>query len=937
MVTTLRSFFLSLFAVMNFYHRLLGVKQATKGFLLFWVLNVFWVGVQAQGFCNQFIKKEYLTITEYVPAAGTRLLTTIVPVATAVSGKVHWYVGYGNGSGGSGDGWVVRTNDTGKVLSAVRFGVLSNKEVVTNIRTTPTGGAVVVGSTYVSGITSDLGFASYFGNNGKLKWTARTASVGRVSNSDVLNNVYIADANRFLVVGSGLQLTGKRNVIATMLDSSGNTVWNHNIDLGNTEQHGVDASKVGNEWVVTGWARSTQTYPFAIFIKSSGGVRKIWKGNTVGTNTFGSVVVGSNGTIYTAGTAGGAFGSNVLVSAFRADGYRKWTRSIGGVAASEVGHHIELDGANLWISAAVQGAPSREMLAQIDTASGATVISKIMSNGNTSYVAPNYANSFDNISAGGTTSIGLDAQAGAHFNIILSNPCENLCGISSYNITNNSLIWGWDTTTYTVNLPGDFPGITFDTVSFATNRTINCQSACPLPVKTLKPDYLLCTGSPSVTINATQPLGVSYQWSDGSTAASKVFTTAQTVYVNTTNPCGTIKDTVNIVAASAPSKPNLKDTLFCSTPISHTIDVAQNYCTYVWDNGSTLSSRTFTKMGTYWLETKNSCGFRVDTLKLKLILKPVSLKLKDTVVCSGKSVVVDFVKLSPNLYTWNDGDTMVPKTFSSKQQVILDISNQCGTALDTFDIDVRFPPSKAKLKDTTFCARPFSWSVDVTQPYATGYQWSDGFTSPVRTINFTGKYYLLTQNNCGTRIDSVQVFFDTLPLDVFTDTAFWFCRGDKYTIKAYQPFGNFKYEWSTGAKTPEITVGASGNYWVKTYNNCGNRVDNLRAFAEVGGNCNCKWFMPNAFTPYGSRGLNDEVKPMIYCGVKEGYWSVYTRWGECVFDKRPLTEAWDGSYNGELVPEGMYIYLIHAIFDETVMGYRNLDAQGTILLISGKK
>ncbi len=937
MVTTIKSFLSSSIAIMNFYYLVFGFKHRVKGLVLLLGLLFFQGIIQAQGFCNQFIKKEYLTITENVPAAGTRLLTTIVPVATAVSGKVHWYVGYGNGSGGSGDGWVVRTNDTGKVLSAVRFGVLSNREIITNIRTTPNGGAVIVGSTYVAGITSDLGFASYFGNNGKWKWTARTASVGRTSNSDVLNNVYIADPNRFLVVGSGLQLTGKRNVIATMLDSSGNTIWNHNIDLGNTEQHGVDASKVGNEWVVTGWARSTQTYPFAIFIKSTGGIRKVWKGNTVGTNTFGSVVVGANGTIYTAGTAGGAFGSNVLVSAFRADGYRKWTRSIGGAVTSEVGHHIELDGAYLWISAAVQGVPSREMLVQIDTATGATSVSKVMSNGNTAYVAPNYSNSFDKISAGGTTSIGLDAQAGAHFNIILSNPCENLCGFSNNNVTNNSLVWGWDTTTYTVNLPGDFPGITFDTVSFATNRTINCQSPCPIPVKTLKPDYLLCTGSPSVTINATQTLGVNYQWDDGSTNASKVFTTAQTAYVNTSNPCGVIKDTVNIVAASSPSKPNLKDTLFCSTPISHTIDVAQNYCTYVWDNGSTLSSRTFTKMGTYWLETKNSCGFRVDTLKLKLILKPVSLKLKDTVVCSGKSVVVDFVKLSPNLYTWNDGDTMVPKTFSNKQQVILDITNQCGTALDTFDIDVRFPPSKAKMKDTTFCARPFTWAVDVTQPYATGYQWSDGFTSPKRTINFTGKYYLLTQNNCGTRIDSVQVFFDTLPLDVFTDTAFWFCRGDKYTIKAYQPFGNFKYEWSTGAKTPEITVGASGNYWVKTFNTCGTRVDNLRAFAEVGGNCNCKWYMPNAFTPYGSKGLNDEVKPLIYCGVKEGNWSVYTRWGECVFDKRPLTEAWDGTYNGELVPEGMYIYLIHAIFDETVMGYRNLDAQGTILLISGKK
>jgi len=124
---------------------------------------------------------------------------------------------------------------------------------------------------------------------------------------------------------------------------------------------------------------------------------------------------------------------------------------------------------------------------------------------------------------------------------------------------------------------------------------------------------------------------------------------------------------------------------------------------------------------------------------------------------------------------------------------------------------------------------------------------------------------------------------------------------------------------------------------LRTYNICGERIDRVRLYAEVGGNCNCKWYMPNAFTPYGSRGRNDELKPLIYCGVKEGYWSVYDRWGACLFENRPLTEAWDGSYMGELVPEGMYIYSIHAIFDETVPGYRNLDTHGTILLLNGKK
>jgi gliding motility-associated-like protein len=101
--------------------------------------------------------------------------------------------------------------------------------------------------------------------------------------------------------------------------------------------------------------------------------------------------------------------------------------------------------------------------------------------------------------------------------------------------------------------------------------------------------------------------------------------------------------------------------------------------------------------------------------------------------------------------------------------------------------------------------------------------------------------------------------------------------------------------------------------------------------------------MPTAFSPYSSQGLNDEVKPMFVddwgklCGVKTGTWSVYNRWGECVFDKRPVTEAWNGLYMDEPVMTGMYVYIVNVTFDETVSGFRNMIRQGTILVVDAKK
>jgi len=35
--------------------------------------------------------------------------------------------------------------------------------------------------------------------------------------------------------------------------------------------------------------------------------------------------------------------------------------------------------------------------------------------------------------------------------------------------------------------------------------------------------------------------------------------------------------------------------------------------------------------------------------------------------------------------------------------------------------------------------------------------------------------------------------------------------------------------------------------------------------------------------------------------------SIYNRWGEKIFETKDLNEAWDGSYKGEIVQEGIYL------------------------------
>ena len=168
----------------------------------------------------------------------------------------------------------------------------------------------------------------------------------------------------------------------------------------------------------------------------------------------------------------------------------------------------------------------------------------------------------------------------------------------------------------------------------------------------------------------------------------------------------------------------------------------------------------------------------------------------------------------------------------------------------------------------------------------------------------------------------------------------YFCGGTPYILKGRQFSGYSKYQWNTGAKTGDLSVSQSGTYILHTENACGMRDDTVQVYAL---RCDCKMWMPTALTPFGSQGLNDEVRPMFVddwgkpCAVKTGYWSVYNRWGECIFDKRPIAESWNGIYMDQPVQSGIYVYIVHVIFDETVSGFRNMDKQGTFLVIEGNK
>ncbi len=96
-----------------------------------------------------------------------------------------------------------------------------------------------------------------------------------------------------------------------------------------------------------------------------------------------------------------------------------------------------------------------------------------------------------------------------------------------------------------------------------------------------------------------------------------------------------------------------------------------------------------------------------------------------------------------------------------------------------------------------------------------------------------------------------------------------------------------------------------------------------------------KFFVPNAFSPNGD-DLNDvwkvssvSVYNVIGDKLRQFSMKVYNRWGTLVFESDDIQKGWDGTFEGQKVEAGVYVYIISA----TGMNAKNFNLSGNLTLI----
>ena len=66
-------------------------------------------------------------------------------------------------------------------------------------------------------------------------------------------------------------------------------------------------------------------------------------------------------------------------------------------------------------------------------------------------------------------------------------------------------------------------------------------------------------------------------------------------------------------------------------------------------------------------------------------------------------------------------------------------------------------------------------------------------------------------------------------------------------------------------------------------------------------------YIPNCFTPNGD-SINEVWVPKGF-NYKEPYFFIMNRWGNLLFTSHSLDFGWDGTYYGEMCPDGVYMYV----------------------------
>lgn len=388
------------------------------------------------------------------------------------------------------------------------------------------------------------------------------------------------------------------------------------------------------------------------------------------------------------------------------------------------------------------------------------------------------------------------------------------------------------------------------------------------------------------------------------------------------------------------------DSILRTTVIIHPIPLYNANLGICFGDSALLGGSYQTSPGVYIDTLFNASYLGCDsvihtTLSVKPSIATITNTTNDSVCPNEATIIYTSPSLGnggPYTYQWNNGSTdsstTVNPSVTTTYTVV--INDGCSTPItDSITIYVRpIPDVSFTANKFEACEEPITtfefYNTTGSTSYSASWYFSDGATLNGDTVSHSfltaGTYdvtlTVTTSPQTGSCSNShTELTFITIhpnptadfiiaenpltmlnPITSFTDLSYNNIINWAWNIGGLDSMfiPNFEYTFPTDTGTYPIYL------TVTDENGCKNTtVQILTVEGDMG------LYVPNAFTP-DFDNLNDGFAPNGFGISDEGYeFMIFNRWGELIFVSDVKFEPWDGTYQGIMVQNGVYVWKLN--------------------------
>jgi len=362
------------------------------------------------------------------------------------------------------------------------------------------------------------------------------------------------------------------------------------------------------------------------------------------------------------------------------------------------------------------------------------------------------------------------------------------------------------------------------------------------------------------------------------------------------------------------------------------ITATGNNLSYVW-NGTVEPNIDITNLtaGTYILEVVDDlgCSVTVGPYTIQNVPGPVidiSNMVIEDVTCTGNNGSITGITSTGNglIFEWNGNPSpSIDLTNVSAGNYGLEVidENGCSDIAGPFQIDSLPSPTfdDNNLTITQESCAGNDGAITGLQVSGSGlsFEW-DGQSTPTADLSniSSGDYTLVVtdDNGCFVSYGPVTVGGSEIPTVIASPTTSTIDFGESVVLDAdVTPTGG-TLVWSpsvglscTSCENPTATPEQSG-WYVVTVTSLDGCLASDSVYIEVIDPCG-EVMIPTVFSP-NNDGKNDNLCVLGGC-IETMNLQIFNRWGEKIFESNEETDCWDGTFNGQKVNTGSFVYKLN--------------------------